>query len=318
MTRRSLRLLAASLALAASSAENATSRLGLDVDNCPGAIDVGGVGRTSIVATQWNIPGMRAGPVYMEGSKVVPTMWGRAYFANSCTPGEYHYSRYSGIPLLGKKISYMIDLSQAGCGCNAAFYLVLMNKNPQVSGCSDYYCDANSVCEINCDEIDIMEANKFAFHSAVHKEYDGNGISQGFGGYTEGDYAFTGQEYGPGARCIDTNKPFRVTSSFPKGPNGKMRALETSLTQDGSPCPPLSLALREYRTDPGWEHLSGSLEVGMTPVVSYWKAENMLWLDGPGNSVRGPCKADDNQCGADGTGPKFYDFVVEDLSVRFI
>ena len=30
------------------------------------------------------------------------------------------------IPLLGKTLSYDVDLTNVGCGCNAAFYLVQM------------------------------------------------------------------------------------------------------------------------------------------------------------------------------------------------
>ena len=48
----------------------------------------------------------------------------------------------------GGKIAYDMDISESGCSCNAAFYLVSMpgkdwNGNPAPSSSGDYYCDAN-------------------------------------------------------------------------------------------------------------------------------------------------------------------------------
>jgi hypothetical protein len=51
--------------------------------------------------------------------------------------------------LLGKTLSYTVDLSQVACGCNAALYTVTMpayNKNgipiPTING--DYYCESQA------------------------------------------------------------------------------------------------------------------------------------------------------------------------------
>ena len=63
----------------------------------------------------------------------------------------------------------------AGCGCNAAIYLVAMPQSSDPSTCHDFYCDANDVCGVGCVEIDLMEANEIAFVSTVHVAEDGDG-----------------------------------------------------------------------------------------------------------------------------------------------
>ena len=40
--------------------------------------------------------------------------------------------------LAGKTLSFSIDLSGAGCGCNAAVYLVAMPQNPDATVCKDH------------------------------------------------------------------------------------------------------------------------------------------------------------------------------------
>merc|ERR1740138_1918305 len=143
---------------------------------------------------------------------VVPHMGARAYFADACTAGTYDHAQYLALKLLGKQLVYTVDMSGAGCGCNAAFYLVPMRQNDKPSSCNDYYCDANSVCGVACAEIDIQEANQYAWHSTLHTSDDHSGKGAGYGGGPgdswDGPRDFTWQQYGPGAECIDTTKPF--------------------------------------------------------------------------------------------------------------
>jgi hypothetical protein len=57
--------------------------------------------------------------------------------------------------LLGRKLSYTLDISKVPCSCVAAVYYSLMpgynskqKVDPSLSG--NYYCDANNVTGIFC------------------------------------------------------------------------------------------------------------------------------------------------------------------------
>merc|ERR1712217_795310 len=157
---------------------------------------------------------------------------------------------------------YTTDMSGAGCGCNAALYLTSLHQNSQISGCSDYYCDANNVCGQSCAEIDIQEANQAAWHSTLHTKTDHSGVGGGYGGGTSwnGPRNWNPSQYGPGASCIDTNAPFDVAVSFPVDGQGTMQAMQIELTQKGKGCP-LQLNLGSYA---GMGELSAALAAGMT------------------------------------------------------
>lgn len=275
------------------------------VNTCPGSVSVGGLGVSSVVAATWNQPGKLAGPVTVQGGRIKPHMWGRAYLANSCSPASYDSVQYQGVKLLGKTLKYTTDVSQAGCGCNAAMYLVPMQKNTQPTSCNDYYCDANWVCGASCAEIDIQESNKYAWHTALHKEYDTSGVAAGYGGWVHNNnkYAFNSDKYGPGAACIDTSRPFQVAVSFPAH-GGRLTSMDVTLSQGGCS---VALSHNDYPADPGFVQISQALAEGVTPVFSYWKSADMLWMDGPGMG-EGPCKSDSQQCGS---APQFYGFSVQ-------
>ena len=76
--------------------------------------------------------------------------------------------------LLGGSVEWDIDLSNVGCGCNAAIYMVLMpgkntNGVPNPGEWGNYYCDANDVGGQWCPEMDMMEANNLAWHTTPHR-----------------------------------------------------------------------------------------------------------------------------------------------------
>ena len=246
----------------------------------------------------------------LPNGTVVPYLGSRAYFADSCTAGTYDRSQYLKLNLLGHKMRYRVDLSGAGCGCNAALYLVSMRQNEQESTCGDYYCDANSVCGVPCAEIDLQEANQQAWHSTMHNKYDHEGQCVGFGGGDgwNGPRNFEQSQYGRSAKCIDTNKPFNVEVSFPVDSMGILVAMEVVLTQEGRACP-VEATLRKYKH--GMAEISEVLAAGMTPVVTYWGSEKLLWLDGQGIDGEGPCETDTpGQCAES---VRFDDFSLEKL-----
>jgi len=280
---------------------------------CPGSFEMPGYGSVAIVPTGWAETAMSAFEV-RPGGEMRPKMGSRAYFADACTAGVYDHNQYVALKLLGKKMRYSLDVSGAGCGCNAAFYLTSMRQNPHKSQCSDYYCDANNVCGESCAEIDIQEANMFAWHSTLHTAQDHGGKPAGYGGGGpgwSGPRDFGRGEYGPGAKCIDTNKPFQVEVSFPVDAQGSLQAMEVMLSQEGHYCP-LKMRIDNYG---GMGELSHALELGMTPIVSYWSADNMLWMDGAGVDGMGACQTDSAKSCGDSV--RIYDFAVGDIGSEF-
>merc|ERR1712203_308533 len=102
------------------------------------------------------------------------------------------------------------------------------------SECSDFYCDANSVCGVACAEIDIREANQYAWHSTLHTSHDGNGLAAGYGGGGmgwNGPRDWTAAQYSPNSQCINTSAPFEVEVSFPSDAQGLLKAMEVKLSQ---------------------------------------------------------------------------------------
>lgn len=267
--------------------------------SCPATFNLEGYGPVSLVLAGWSEGQL----VDVLGDQIVARMGGRAYFADTCTAGAYDRHQYMALSLLGKQLRYTTDVSGAGCGCNAAFYLASMRQNADPGSCGEFYCDANSVCGVYCAEIDLQEANKHAFHTTLHSSHDGSGKGGGFGGYGGKDW--TAAQYSPGSSCIDTTKPFEVTVSFPVDAAGQLQAMETKLTQVGHSCS-VSARVDSYKD---MQELSAALAAGMTPVLSYWSADDMLWLDGKGDS-NGVCAEDLKHCSATAA---FRGFSVSDI-----
>jgi len=260
---------------------------------CPGNLNLEGFGLTSIVPTGWAKPDAFVGlQVSSTGDELAPALGSRAYFAQSCEAGVYDHTKYLALNLLGKRMRYTTDMSDLGCGCNAAFYLTSMHQNNQPSECSDYYCDANNVCGQSCAEIDIQEGNKFSWHSTLHGKVDHNGLGKGIGGGGagwSGPRDWSTAEYGPGGSCIDTSKPFQVEVAFPADANCQLVGMEVTLSQVARSDCELKLSIDNYAEMP---EMSMALAAGMTPIVSYWNSADMLWMDGKGADGQGPCAAD--------------------------
>ena len=85
---------------------------------------------------------------------------------------------------------------------------------------------------------------------------------------------------------------------------GTLAGMKVTLSQEGKPCP-LEMDADSYK---GMRDMSKALRDGMTPIVSYWSSDDMLWLDGQGDDGQGACAIDDASACADTI--KFYDFAV--------
>lgn len=156
-----------------------------------------------------------------------------------------------------------------------------------------------------------------AWHSTLHVLDDGSGIGAGYGGGINwnGHRDWTKEEYGPNSRCIETTKPFQVAVSFPVDSTGRLVAMVTELSQPGRPC---NLTIKAgasgywHNGRDGMAELTEALKAGMTPIVSYWSSENMLWMDGRGADGLGPCDRDEPEACANRV--KFFDFSLEPIT----
>jgi len=292
------------LALAACATVGAEQEQAVRKASCPGDFAFQGLGNVSLVPTGW---GSNVTVAQVRGSGVRTVLGSRAYFASTCTAGAYDNNQYLALDLRGKTLKYTTDMSEAGCGCNAALYLTSMRQNKRPSDCGDYYCDANSVCGESCAEIDIQEGNRFSWHSTLHGSTDHTGLGRGYGGGGpgwSGPRDWNAAEFGPKGKCVDTDAPFEVSVSFPLDGQGKLTAMDVTLSQDGHDCP-LHISIGGYSA---MAELDAALSAGMTPIVSYWSSDEMLWMDGKGMDNQGPCWKDlPDRCGE---AVRFYGFSV--------
>ena len=75
-------------------------------------------------------------------------------------------SAYFTPNLLGGSLTYDVDLSNVGCGCETAFYAVSMPAAGGLNSDDDLqYCNATDEGVANCPQYDIMRANQFGFES---------------------------------------------------------------------------------------------------------------------------------------------------------
>jgi len=268
---------------------------------CGGKLNIQDLAEYHLITASMNKPDDPASrKLHGDGDAIKVGMKSRAYLGNSCADGDFKQSEYMKVNWMGKRLSFTVDLSEVGCGCNAALYMVSMSYSYEAGGCSDYYCDAVSVCDMQCAEIDLMEANNRAFHTTLH---DGQHpwdpkVGCGGAGYTAAGEAWTGprdwskEQYGPGADCIDTRKPFEASFDFEVHEDEwKLKSLNVFLTQDGC-----QIHASTQRFGNMFDILTHRLNEGMTLVISYWSDPGMLWLDGA-RKDEPFCKAEDEKDG---------------------
>eukprot|EP01036_Dinobryon_divergens_P024243 gene24243-32675_t len=184
----------------------------------PNAICIEGVGYVYVLALYGSVKVNNNNGFTMNGG-------GRIYFATKNAPLGGGNSDIYWIPnLLGTKLSFVVDLSQVDCGCNAATYFTQMpgfdaNGNAYLSAGNDYYCDANKVQGNFCPEHDILESNKYAIQTALHTctsnpNQPKNFITCDGPGCGTNSYRVSKTAMCPstvGVCTIDSMKPFKVT-----------------------------------------------------------------------------------------------------------
>jgi len=285
-------------------------------ETCRGGIDFAGYGQVQVVNAQRFTPGFKSTTVEVDSGswELMPHLRSRAFFgADTCTAGEYNSNQFANLQLLGRTMHYTVDLSGAGCGCNAQLMLVPMRrKYRKMSRCGDYFCGPaqKNVCGETCHAIRLQDANQHAWSTSVQLENDEHGVAVGYGGgfKQNGRRDWNQMQYGIGGACIDTSLPFQVDVSF-QSKKGMLEALRLALWQPGQSCN-LTARIDEYsfRGKNGLEELGKMLEEGATPVISYWSSPHMQWLDGLGKDGVGPC-VEDNPLSCPRT-VRFYDFAM--------
>jgi hypothetical protein len=225
----------------------------------------------------------------VAGNSITLSGGGRVYIGDSSS-GSLNINSFYMMPLLGKRFTFDVDLSDVGCNCNGALYVVSMPaynsaQQPQPGKDGSYYCDANQVGGTYCPEMDIFEANKYAMASTAHTcQYHAPHY------YSSCDRGGCGQNvlnvdaggYGPGKR-IDTNKPFTLAVSFITGGNGRLATVTNEFTQEGQ-------SLKFNACNPDYLQWMGMSLPGIVMTMSLWGTGNggMSWLDGK-SGCQGGC-----------------------------
>ena len=230
-------------------------------------------------ATPWIVENADPSKVLLRGNQ-------RAYL----TRRGGQSIQYEKMRLLGKTLRYTVDVSQVGCGCNAALYLVAMR---QPDGWNSRYCDINVGDPEPCLEIDLFEGNAKALATTLHTEggeaADGKcnqwGCAASYGPW-DSNCAF-----GIGSPNLDSSRPFEMAARFENngvmtvdaGQDGVWRRLwEKRLAGNNAPEVPLS----------AFAKVKASLEEdGLVLVTSLWAADGdgMSWLDGGCNAQYPHC-----------------------------
>jgi len=231
------------------------------------------------------------GGISTSGSSLKLNHNSRAYLAANCST-SFVPNLYQELQLLDKTLSFTVDLSQAGCGCNAAFYTVEMpaynqNQQPDPTRCGDYYCDANNVCGLYCPEMDIMEANNQALQITPHScsapqgryysQCDGGGCAINIVHQDPSSYGY-GSNYE-----INTQYPFNVSTTFTTS-GGQLSEITSVISQNSN----YYKVVHDSSCGASYlPSMTDSFNQGMVVVFSYWgdAGSEMSWLDVP------PCDA---------------------------
>merc|ERR550532_2037177 len=87
--------------------------------------------------------------------------------------------------------------------------------------------------------------------------------------------------------------------------------MEVELTQekeDGRPPCSVRTKIRSFGKS---DKISKALADGMTPIISYWGSTDMIWMDGQGKDLKGPCAKDNPDLCTESI--QFYGFSIADI-----
>ena len=209
---------------------------------------------------------------------------GRAYFSTS---EMFDYTKYFRPNLLGGSMEYDVDLSQAGCNCNAAFYMIGMpgigaDGLPFESEDGLHYCDAAKVAGNYCPEFDIMEANTWAYRAVSHAcsaptpagHFDWCDHPGKCAVDVIEDFPQNSIPYGPGSQYdINTNQPFHIRVDFEEDSDNEFSSYTITLTQDGR-----EVKMVKDNCDQDLSKMTDDMKNGMTMAMSIWTSTNFDWL----------------------------------------
>jgi cellulase len=148
---------------------------------------------------------------------------------------------FKNFSLLGKTLSYDIDVSTVGCSCNAALYFVSMpgfTQSGQADPTSgrDYYCDANEVGGEYCWELDTYEGNKYTVQTTPHKCDSAAGQhiwNCDRGGCGQNAWYADNKGMCPDGSCkINTSQPYNHAVTY-VSTNGQLSRVHNQFTQNG-------------------------------------------------------------------------------------
>lgn len=237
--------------------------------------------------------------VYVDptGASNVTYLHNNRGYLGQCS-ANWNPNGFTQLPLLSHSISFTVNLSDVGCGCNVGMYLVAMpardqSGKPVAGPAGDYYCDANKVEGSWCPEIDMVEANREALQATPHACAPPNAAGHytlcDRGGCALNTHKLDPQAYGPGPQyTIDTTAPFRVITTF-SGSAGEFTTMTTTLRQGSSK---FVMTHTEELCGSGYlSSLSQVVRAGMVPVFTSWgdTGSSMAWLDVPPCLESTPC-----------------------------
>lgn len=228
------------------------------------------------------------GELFRTRDRTLMMSWGgetRGFLATRETD-DYMPSMWFNFTLLNKELSYDVDLSKVGCGCNAALFFASMpgySPDGTVSRGVDqnpFYCDANKIGGVWCWEHDTIEANKYNVQTAPHTCDNAPGQYIGVcdkRGCASNAYSENERGLCPHETCtIDTRKPFRIFQSFKGNADGKLVTIANTFTQEGRKFSWEACPKSEYLSQ-----MTAAIGGKMTMVFQLWGTdwEKMRFLD---------------------------------------